>query len=206
VQSGPHALYLPTNLFVRRACFERVGGYCEDFFEPEGAIYFREDSDLGFSLEESGAVIARDRTVIVEHPDEHPRFGDPLRWARRYLMDPLLARRHPDRFRERIEVVGFGPVRIRRPFVRACVVFVLALALAAAGGLMHSGQLVMPGLALAAFALLAIWSKWRFDPRRLPLVPLVPFVLLAALLAGERRASRLASARPSPSSEAPVRP
>ncbi len=192
---GSDPLYLPTNLFVRRALFERVGGYCQDFFERRGGVYFREDSDLGFTLEEAGARVARDRTVIVLHPDEHPRFGDPLRWARRYLMDPLLARRHPERFHDRIEVVAVGPLRIRRPFVRACLGFIAGLGALLAGVALHGSQIVWTGGVLAAIALLAVWSKWRFHPRHLPAVPLVPFVLLGSLLAGERRAARIAAAR-----------
>jgi glycosyltransferase involved in cell wall biosynthesis len=190
-QPGADPLYLPTNLFVRRALFERMGGYCEDFFE--GGVYFREDSDLGFTLEESGAKIARDRTVIVTHPDEHPRFGDPLRWARRYLMDPLLDRRHPERFRDRIEVMALGPLRVRRPFVRACFGFIAGLGTLVAGLAMRGSQIAWTGGALAAITLLAVWAKWRFHPRHLPVVPLVPFVLVGALIAGERRAARIAA-------------
>lgn len=195
IGAGPDPLYLPTNLFVRRATFERAGGYCEDFFEAKGAIYFREDSDFGFTLESLGAKVARDRTVIVTHPEEHARFGDPVRWARRYLMDPLLARRHPERFEQRIEVMALGPVRFRRPFVRACLGAIAGLALALTGLALRAPQLAWTGAALAALAWLAVWAKWRFDPRHLPVVPLVPFVLLAALLAGERRAARITAAK-----------
>jgi glycosyltransferase involved in cell wall biosynthesis len=194
IQPGGDPLYLPTNLFVRRTTFARVGGYCEGFYEPDGAIYFREDSDLGFSLEAAGARVVRDRTVRVEHPEEHPRFLDPLRWARRYLMDPLLARRHPERFRARIEVLALGPLRIRRPFVRACTFYAIGLILLAAGLGVRAPRLAAFGGGLAAAALIAVWSKWRFDPRRLPLVPLVPLVLLDALARGAMRARRLAPA------------
>jgi hypothetical protein len=189
---GSHPLYLPTNLFVRRALFARAGGYCEQFFEPESGIYFREDSDLGFTLEALGARVARDRTVRVTHPEEHPRFLDPIRWARRFVMDPLLARRHPQRFAERIEVLELGAVRLRRPFVRACVLYLLGLALVVAALAARAAPIVATGTALALTMALAIWAKWRFDPRRLPLVPVVPFVLLASLARGERRAARIA--------------
>lgn len=191
-RSGADPLYLPTNLFVRRERFAAAGGYCEDFFDAASGIYFREDSDLGFALEETGARIVSDRTVKVLHPDEHERFLDPLRWARRFVMDPLLARRHPKRFDERIEVLTLGPLRLRRPFVRACVLDVLGLVVMLAGLLMHAAPVTVTGGALAIAAMLAVWSKWNFDPRRLPVVPLVPFVLLAALAEGERRAARIA--------------
>ena len=52
------ASWLPTNLFVRRSVFERVGGYHEGFFDPANGVYFREDSDFGFTLEAAGAMVA----------------------------------------------------------------------------------------------------------------------------------------------------
>ena len=184
-------LYLPTNLFVKRAVFARAGGYGECFFEAHGGIYFREDSDFGFALEESGARVARDKTVIVLHPDEHTRFMDPLRWARRYVMDPLLERRHPRLFRERIEVMHLGPLRIRRPFVRACALYVAGLGLTVVGMASHRPAVTIAGVLATATGLLVVWAKWSFDLRRLPVVPIVPFVLLGSLAQGQRRAARI---------------
>jgi glycosyltransferase involved in cell wall biosynthesis len=182
--------YLPTTLFVRRDWFERAGGYCERFFEPRRGIYFREDADLGFTLESLGAVAAREPSARVTHPEEHARFLDPLRWAARYEMDALLAARHPQRFRERIEVHRVGPLRFRRPIVRACVfATVAAIAAAVAFAFGQPG----PGVIFAAaFVLLCvpIWAKWRFAPLRLPIVPLVPFAMSLALLRGLPRAAR----------------
>jgi len=193
VRRGDGPFYLPTNLFVRRATFTRAGGYCEDFFDPASGLYFREDSDLGFALEAGGARVLRDRTVTVIHPAEHARFLDPLRWARRYVMDPLLARRHPEQFAERIEVVRLGAFQVRRPFVRACVLAVIGLTVAGAGAAFAKPPIAVTGALVTIAAWLALWAKWKFDPRRLPLVPIVPFVLLGALAAGERRAARLLS-------------
>jgi glycosyltransferase involved in cell wall biosynthesis len=193
--AGEHPLYLPTNLFVRRAAFTEAGGYREDYADPERGVYFREDSDLGFTLESLGARVAIEPRCRVTHPDEHPRFLDPMRWARRYEMDPLLARRHPDRFRDRIESHRLGPFRLRRPIVRASLAY--AAALLAAGVALAAGARGAAVLlaALAAAALVPIWAKWSFDPRRLPLVPIVPFALLAALLRGQRRAAAIARAK-----------
>ncbi|HET7224844.1 MAG TPA: hypothetical protein VFK69_03930, partial [Candidatus Eisenbacteria bacterium] len=178
-------LYLPTNLFVRRALFARVGGYDEGYFDR--GVYFREDADFGFTLEQAGARVARDDTLVVLHPDEHPRMGDPLRWASRYVMDARLARRHPMRFRTRIEVHRVGPFVVRRPFVRACGVYVAALALAAAFAAFRQPAIAWACVGFAAVALTIVWAKWRFDPRRLLVAPLVPFVLLAALARGAWR-------------------
>jgi len=187
--------FLPTNLIVLRSFFERTGGYCEQFFDPERGVYFREDSDFGFTALEQGARVAFDPALRVEHPEEHPGWLDPIRWADRYEMDPLLDRRHPAAFRERIEVARLGPFRVRRPFVRACAGFVIAAVVALTLALLSEPGLAVWFAALAGALLLVVWSKWRFDPRRIVLAPIVPFVLLAALLRGRRRASLVQRAR-----------
>jgi glycosyltransferase involved in cell wall biosynthesis len=178
------ARYLPANLFVRRALFTRLGGYCEAYFDRELSLYFREDSDLGFTLEEAGARIASASEVRVVHPEEHPNFLDPLRWARRYEMDPLLARRHPRLFRDRIEVHRLGPLRVRRPIVRAAWACVLATVGALVTPVLGHGELALPLVMLAAVAFLPIWAKWRFSPLRLPVALVTPFVLVDALVRG----------------------
>lgn len=187
--------WLPTNLFVRRDLYERVGGYCEHFFDPQSGVYFREDSDLGFTLAEAGARGDVDEAVRVTHPREHPSWLDPIRWARRYRMDSLLVARHPEAFRDEIEVLHWGPIRFRRPFVRASVGYVLTLAAAviaaAVGDLRLAAWLLAAGGALA----LVIWGKWRWDPRKLPAALVAPFVLLVSLSRGRAwaRAHRVAS-------------
>ena len=185
---GEGATWLPTNLFVRRSLFERLGGYCEEFFDADRGVYFREDSDFGFTLIGAGAHVAHDARPRVIHPLEHEGWLDPIRWARRYEMDPLLAARHPRAFREEIEVVQLGPFRIRRPFVRVCIAYALSLAACAAAVALGEPGVASWFAATAIFALLAVWSKWRFAPARLPLMPVVPLVLLLSLARGGRRA------------------
>jgi glycosyltransferase involved in cell wall biosynthesis len=188
----PH--YLPTNLFVRRSIFERVGGYCESFFRPQSGVYFREDSDFGFTLEEAGARAALEPKARVVHPVEHPRFLDPIRWARRYEMDALLRARHPERFHERIEVARAGPFRFRRPFVRACHAYVLALLAAVIAAIAGEEGLTAWFLMIAGLALVAVWAKWGFAPLRLPVLPVVPIVLVVSETQGWLRAKKIARA------------
>ena len=178
----PH--YLPTNLFVRKSLFESLNGYDEGFFDAASGIYFREDSDFGFSLERAGARIALEPEARVVHPREHSGYLDPIHWARRYRMDARLRRRHPDRFRKRIEVHRLGPLTVRRLFVRVC--FAVVIASIAAVIALATGE---PGLAalmgvVALAAFLPVWAKWRFDPLRLPVILAVPFVLVYELLRG----------------------
>jgi glycosyltransferase involved in cell wall biosynthesis len=180
--------YLPANLFVRRTMFERVGGYCEDFFHAGRGTYFREDSDLGFSLEDAGAKVAREPLARVTHPVEHAGYLDPLRWAQRYEMDALLAARHPDQFRDRIEVHRVGPFAFRRLFVRACFGFLLAFAAALVAALVGEPGLSAAFVFIATLAFLVIWAKWGFNPLRIPVCLCVPFVLVLAYVRGFRRA------------------
>lgn len=195
LDAGGHA-WLPTNLFVRRALFERVGGYHEGFFNPVNGVYFREDSDFGFTLEESGARIALAPEVRVEHPEEHRGVLDPVHWAHRYEMDALLAARHPRLFRERIEVHRLGAFRIRRPIVRAACMCVFAAWAAVIVIVAGWHDLAPPLLTLAGIAFLPIWAKWRFNPLRLPVVILVPFALVASLLRGWARVRVSTRSRP----------
>jgi len=184
-------LYLPTNLFVRRDVYAKAGGYCEDFFDPGTRVYFREDSDFGFTLEALGARVVSDPALRVEHPVEHQRFWDPVRWARRHLMDPLLAARHPQRFRDRIEVPRAGAVH-RAPADRAAVAGVRGRDVGVRGVVAARAFVLGGELGLVALLTLAmIWAKWRFDPRRLAVLPLVPIMLVVSLVQGRRRADRI---------------
>lgn len=181
---GDQLHYLPTNLFVRRSLFEAAGGYCERFFDADRGIYFREDSDLGFTLEEKGARMARESSAVVAHPFEHSGYLDPLRWAGRYEMDALLIARHPERFRERIEIFRIGPLALRRLFVRACFAYVIALAAALLVLLAGDQGLAAAFTIVAAAAFLPIWAKWGFNLLRLPVCLVVPFALTTAYVRG----------------------
>jgi glycosyltransferase involved in cell wall biosynthesis len=185
--SGGQPLYLPTNLFVRRNTFERAGGYCTSFFDAARGIYFREDADFGFTLETLGARVAREPAARVTHPHEHQGYLDPLRWARRYEMDALLESRHPERFRDRIEAHRMGPFTIRRPIVRASMLYVLALLLSAATAAAGLIGTAVWFIGFAALMFAVVWAKWKFDPVRLPVYLLVPFVLVRAVVRGYGR-------------------
>lgn len=200
-RDGEKPTWLPTNLFVRRALFERVGGYCERYFDARAGIYFREDSDFGFTLLEAGARVAHEPASRVTHPFEHRGWLDPVRWARRYEMDPLLASRHPRAFRDEIEVLRWGPFRIRRPFVRACAGYMMALLAAGAAAAIGEPGVASWFVAVAALLTLLLWAKWRFDPRKFPAVLVVPPILLFSLARGRARVYET-PAPPAPSSPA----
>ncbi|HYM80020.1 MAG TPA: glycosyltransferase family A protein [Candidatus Limnocylindria bacterium] len=187
--------YILCNLFVRRSLFEKIGGFQTGYYDARNGAFFREDADLGYSLELAGARIGRDESVVVEHPIEHPRFLDPLRWAKRYEMDALLRTRFPHRFRERIEVHFLGPFRIRRPIVRACFAYVAGFSGALICALTRQAQPAWLCFGLTGLAFLPVWAKWRFEVRRLPVFLLVPFVLVWSYLLGFTRLRSLGASR-----------
>jgi len=89
------ANYQTCNIFYYRADLLAVGGFDEQF---SGS--FNEDSDLAFSLLESGRQIGIAQDAIVYHPPRTEDGWSPLRAARRSVYAPLLHRKHPRRYRE----------------------------------------------------------------------------------------------------------
>jgi hypothetical protein len=66
-------------------------------------------------------------------------------------------------------------------------VHVVAVILALIAGLAGGRVAALGMLAIAAMALLLIWAKWKFQPARLPVVILVPWVMVYALARGRWR-------------------
>jgi len=91
-------LYQTCNIFIRREVFVAVNGFDPAFGKD---YFFREDSDLIFTLMEKGlfrGIFAED--VIVYHP---PRISSPkmlIDQAKRYQWDPLLYKKHPKLYRK----------------------------------------------------------------------------------------------------------
>lgn len=105
-------------------------------------------------------------------------------------MDPLLSARHPELFRDRIEIHRFGPFALRRLFVRCCFGYVVALAAALLAAVTGEPGLASAFVIVATVALIPIWAKWGFNPLRLPVVMVVPFVLVLSYVRGMARSVR----------------
>src|SRR5262245_33064245 len=65
--------YILCNLFVRRSLFEKIGGFHTGYYDAANGVFFREDADLGYTLEVAGARVGREPRATVTHPIEHPR-------------------------------------------------------------------------------------------------------------------------------------
>jgi glycosyltransferase involved in cell wall biosynthesis len=176
--------FIPTNLFVLKDTFFAAGQYSPSFFNPVSKNYFREDSDFGFSLQTQRAKVVVDSSIRVTHPFEHPSVLDPIYWAKRYEMDPVLKHRHRDLFRSQIEVSRIGWLTLHRPFVRVCQLHLLALASSLFFYFFVSKFLSFGAGAIGLITATVLWGKWSFDLRRLPILPIVPFVLVGSLIRG----------------------
>ncbi len=147
--------FIPCNLFIKKSLFEQVGGYDPQFYDPMSRLYFREDGDLGFRLLDAGARTKIVNDVIVEHPIQFSDVNGILRHVRRYFFDPLLYKKHPQRFRTMIEAKEIGGMTIRRPQHYVALVYCAALI-----ALVVSLVLAHPSLPL--FAGIALWCSFAF--------------------------------------------
>lgn len=94
---------LETAEFVTANCacplqrLQQVGGFDEEF-----KAAWREDSDLHFKLLERGIPIRKLERAVVVHPARKVRWGVSLAEQKKSMYNPLLYKKHPKLFRERI--------------------------------------------------------------------------------------------------------
>ena len=162
------------NLLIRTAVLRAEGGFDERFFDPARGLHFREDAELHFRFAARGRTIAYDPELVVEHPPLPPQRWGPVRLARRYYFDPLLAREHPERFRRLSQDRRLGPFSLRRARHDAALGFCAALVVTAAGLLLRRRSLAAAGAAGAAGGwaanLAALVLGRRVRPQDVPLL------------------------------------
>jgi glycosyltransferase involved in cell wall biosynthesis len=86
--------YLTANMVYRRELLQRVGGFDERFATP-----FLEDSDLAFRVLDLGVELSFAPEVRVRHPVRALSPREALRSPARLRWLPLLAAKHPERYR-----------------------------------------------------------------------------------------------------------
>lgn len=174
------------NVVHRRAALLEVGGFDERFYDPRRRLHFREDTDLYFRLHAAGASSVYDDALVALHPPLPSSYAAPIRLARRYHFDPLLAQKHPDAFRAMNERRRVGPVSLRRARHLAATATVGGAALAGAGAVSRTKLLTAAGgaLGVSGWAATAVGLAWRRSVRPAHLAPLaaisaaVPWVYL----------------------------
>jgi cellulose synthase/poly-beta-1,6-N-acetylglucosamine synthase-like glycosyltransferase len=123
------------NILYRRAALIAVGGFDERF------AIVNEDSDVAFSVLKSGAAIGYCAEAVVHHPPREDGAWDVLRAARYKYFAPLLYKKHPALYRQRL---GTPVTRTARLYFALDTAVALCLFLGA------------PGLALAALGARAL--------------------------------------------------
>jgi glycosyltransferase involved in cell wall biosynthesis len=190
-EGTPRHSFIPCNLFVRRDVFVKVGGYDPAFYDPETKLYFREDADLGFRILDlgEGTKIASD--VVVEHPQQFTNLTACFRHARRYMFDPLLYKKHPAHFRQRIEVKDVLGLVVNRPQHYLALLY-LVLVVATVNALIGGIAALTIGFAASVFvcSLLFRYKYQGMNAMRLDRVTetlgflLLPLVYVVAFLKG----------------------
>jgi glycosyltransferase involved in cell wall biosynthesis len=136
VQNERGGLYVTANMAYRREVLERLGGFDESFRDA-----FLEDSDLAFRALDDGARFVFAPDALVRHRVINKPPLATLRSTRKLRWLPLLAAKHPQRYRTEI-------APIIRPVTRPDA-HVLA-------GLAGLALLTLRGAPRAAGALLAV--------------------------------------------------
>lgn len=169
------------NLLIRTAVLREEGGFDERFYDARRRLHFREDAELHFRLAAHGRQVAYDPELVVEHPPLPMRRWGPVRLARRYYFDPLLAREHPERFRRLVRDRRVGRFSLRRARHDAALLHTGALGVTAAGLLTRRQTLTRIG----ALALGAGWAgnlaALTFR-RRIRVADLPALVVVAAVM------------------------
>jgi glycosyltransferase involved in cell wall biosynthesis len=122
--------FIPCNIFYRKAIIEEIGGFDSRFYNSHFQLYFREDSDLAFSVLERNWKIVHVAQAVVTHPALHHSFGNVIRSTKRYYFDPLLYKKHKILYRRMIEPKKIGPLKFTRPFHYLCSSNVFSVILA----------------------------------------------------------------------------
>jgi hypothetical protein len=91
------------NCAYRREALAHVGGFDERFTRA-----WREDADVYFRLLEAGRPLVVAPGAVVAHPIRPAPWGVSLRQARNNFFEPLLAAKHPRRYRERVHTAVPG--------------------------------------------------------------------------------------------------
>ena len=91
------AEFVTANCFCRRTALQAIGGFDESF-----RAAWREDSDLQFSLLESGFSIVRENRALVTHPVRPAHWGISLWQQKKAVYESLLYKKHRTLYRQQI--------------------------------------------------------------------------------------------------------
>lgn len=139
------SLWMTCNMFYRRAALESAGGFDERF-----RAAFLEDSDVAFTVQESGGVIAWEPDAVVHHLVLDEGRAKFLKEARKRFYNPLLFAKHEQLYRRHIATVvpGLPPLHLK---YMGAVISMVGFAIASMAGAYLWGGVVLAGLATAFY-------------------------------------------------------
>ena len=157
------------NIVLRTDVLRAVGGYDERFFDARRHLHFREDTDLYFRLIAAGYRVDYDPLLVAHHPPLPAAWTVPIRLARRYYFDPLLAREHPAAFETMNRHRLVGPISLRAARHYAASLFGGGLIIFGAGVVSRRRTVRRAGAAAAGLGwlanVLALSWRRRISPR-----------------------------------------
>ena len=136
-------LYCTCNLIVRKNLAH---------FHQAYKIPFREDTDLAFSILESGYPIIFASELSVEHPPLEPSYSRPFILAKRYYYDGLLARRFPLRYKKELDAHKILGMKIPHLKKKLYTLFMLSQVIFLSGALagFSVGKIILIGISYLA--------------------------------------------------------
>ena len=174
----PGAHHVAGNIAFRTDALRSLGGFDERFYDPELQLHFREDTELFFRVDAAGLNVPFDSELLAHHPPLPASYTSPLRDARRYYFDPLLAREHGERFRAFNRLRRVGPISLRKARHLAAVAHVAAVVISfgAAVSCRRAAAGAAGGIALASWGANAAALTWG---RRVPPRDVLPVALVS---------------------------
>lgn len=164
------------NLAVRTEALRAVNGFDERYFDLARRLHFREDIDLYFRLTAAGYTTRYEPDWVVHHPPLPADFWSPVRLARRYYFDPLLAREHGEPFVRSLRARRVGPFPLRWARHHAALAH-------AVGSILLATGLLTGRRRLRAAAAVAFGAAWAANAAALSWRRTVPLRIVPALLA-----------------------
>lgn len=170
--------YQTCNIVYRRDAMLKIGGFDERFKTVS------EDSDVAFSILERGDSIEYVAEAVIYHPPREDSEWDVLKASRNNLFAPLLYKKHPRLYRERL---GSPLPRTTRAYLALDLVALGALAI----GTPQVAALALAGHGLLFLAQAARHCRGDRSPRRALTTAwcllIAPYMSSYYLMAGNRR-------------------
>lgn len=169
------------NVVYRTDVLRRVGGFDERFYDVARRMHFREDTELHLRLLAAGASVVYDDALVAHHPPLQASYLGPVKLARRYYFDPLLASLHPAGFKAMNDARRIGPINLRQARHDAAVATVGGSVVSLAALLLRRPRLAAAGAMVsgAGWTATAVALAWRRRVRPGHLPPLVAVSYLA---------------------------